>query len=255
MTPALDPEFLKPPLAHRALHDLSAGRPENSLAAVRAAVAVGYGIEIDVQRSADDIALVFHDYELPRMTGVAGRVDSFDAAHLASINLQGTEEGIPKLSEVLDIVNGQVPLLIEIKDQDGAMGLDIGPLEAAVAHDLEDYQGPVAVMSFNPYSVTEMARLAPHVARGLTTCAFDPDKEKLSRDVCDRLREMPDYTAAGCSFISHDWRDLNTPAVAHIKTLGAKILCWTVKSPKEEAEARKIAQNITFENYRAVLPA
>ena len=87
------------------------------------------------------------------------------------------------------------------------------------------------------------------------TCAYELDSEALPRDVCDRLREIPDYDACGCCFISHDWRDLGRPRVAELKAQGANILCWTVKSPADELEARKTAQNITFEQYLAPLPA
>lgn len=255
MTPVLSADFLRFPLAHRALHDLEKGRPENSLAAVQAAVAAGYGIEVDIQCSADNVAMVFHDYDLARLTDAEGRIGSVAARDLACMSVLGTRECIPTLAQVLDTVKGQVPLLIEIKDQDGAMGPDVGPLEAAVAEDLRLYTGPVAVMSFNPHSVMAMAHCAPDVARGLTTCAFDPDKENLPPDVCDRLRSIPDYTAAGCSFISHEWHDLATPRVAALKEQGAAILCWTVKSPQVEARAREIAHNITFEHYRPAFPA
>ena len=132
--PPLPDAFLGPPIAHRALHDVSAGRPENSLSAVQAAIAVGYGIEIDLQLTADGAAMVFHDYGLKRLTGRDGTVRQRTAADLSAIPLAGGDgETIPTLAEVLDRVAGQVPLLIELKDQDGAMGDRIGPLEAATA--------------------------------------------------------------------------------------------------------------------------
>jgi len=255
VTPQLHADFLKRPLAHRALHNVALGRPENSRAAVEAAIAQGYGIEVDVQRSGDNVAMVFHDYWLDRLTEAKGRLDARTRVELTATRLLGGQDGIPTLADVLAIVRGRVPLLIEIKDQDGAMGQNVGPLEAAVARDLEGYMGPVAVMSFNPHSVLEMARLAPQIARGLTTCAYDPRTEKLPPDVCERLRTIPDYDAAGCSFISHDWRDLDAPPVARLKVSGAAILCWTIKTPQDEAQARKIAQNITFEGYSPAVRA
>ena len=125
--------FQTRPIAHRALHDRSDGRPENSRAAIRAAIARGYGIEIDLQLSADGQAMVFHDYALDRLTSARGAIRDRTAEALGAIALTGGDEGIPTLAEVLAITAGQVPLLVEIKDQDGAMGPDVGPLEQATA--------------------------------------------------------------------------------------------------------------------------
>ena len=247
--------FIDIPLAHRALHDVSDGRPENSRTAIRAALDAGYGIEIDLQLSADGQAMVFHDYDLGRLTDAKGPVNARTAAELAQIPLKGGSEGIPTLKEVLELINGRVPLLIEIKDQDGAMGTNVGPLEQATALAISTYTGPLAVMSFNPHSVAEMARLSPDVARGIVTSAYDPDDWPLSTEMCDVLRDIPDYDRTGASFISHEACDLDRPRVRALKQGGARILCWTIRSPLEEAEARRIAENITFEGYLAALPA
>jgi glycerophosphoryl diester phosphodiesterase len=232
------------------------GRPENSRAAVEAAIAAGYGIEIDVQLSADAQAIVFHDETLDRMTTQSGLLNTRSAAELGLIPLLGGHEGIPTLPEILVLVAGQVPLLIEIKDQDGQMGLTDGRLEQATTSALTGYDGPVAVMSFNPHSVAHMARLAPQISRGLITCAYDPDDwSPLAADVCQRLRAIPDFDRVEASFLSHEWLDLSRPRVAELAAKGTAILCWTIKSPAEEQTARKIAQNITFEGYPAVIPA
>ena len=169
--------------------------------------------------------------------------------------MRGGTDGIPTLREVLTLVAGRVPLLIEIKDQDGAMGQNVGPLEQAAAEAIAAYRGPVAVMSFNPHSVAEMARLLPHVARGIVTSAYEPDDWPLSAQICDRLRTIPDYARTGSSFISHEAFDLGRARVAELKQGGARVLCWTIRSPEEEAEARKVAENITFEGYLAQHPA
>jgi glycerophosphoryl diester phosphodiesterase len=255
MSQTLPKVFLGAPIAHRALHDVENGRPENSRAAIRAAIDAGYGIEIDVQLSADEKALVFHDYDLARLADAKGALRQKTADALSRVKLRGADEGIPILTEVLDLVAGRVPLLVEIKDQDGAMGKNIGPLEAAVANALKAYKGPVAVMSFNPHSVARMAELLPDVPRGLVTSAYDPTDWQLPARVCDRLREIPDYESAGCCFISHELADLARPRVAELKAGGAAILCWTVKSPEDEAIGRRHAQNITFEQYLAPIPA
>ena len=245
--------FYDIPLAHRALHDVSDGRPENSRAAIRAAMAAGYGIEIDVQLSAVGAAMVFHDYALERLTGARGAVRLLGAAELGQIGLTGGDEGIPDLPEVLALVAGQVPLVIELKDQDGGMGPNIGALEAAVAEAITGYEGPLALMSFNPHAVAEMARLCPDVPRGIVTSAYRYEDWPLPRATCDLLREIPDYDRVGACFISHEVDDLERPRVAELKAAGAMICCWTVRDAETEAVARQVADNVTFEGYTADL--
>ena len=248
--------FLHAPLAHRAFHDAGAGRPENSRAATRAAVTAGYGIEVDIQPSADGVPMVFHDYDLRRLTGRAGRTRSLTATELGALPLLNGSEGIPTLAEILAIVVGQVPLLIEIKDQDGGMGPDVGPLEYAVAKALIGYAGPVALMSLNPHSVAALAAAAPHLPRGLTTSAYLAEGwPLLPAPAREHLCAIPDFERTGSSFISHDVADLDNPRVAELKARGARVLCWTVRSPEAEAKARRVAENITFEGYPAVVPA
>lgn len=251
----LHPRFLRQPIAHRALHDRAQGRIENSPAAIKAAIKAGYAIEIDVQLSRDGVAMVFHDETLDRLTAETGPVANKSAAELGTIALTGGQDVIPTLAEVLRLVAGQVPLLIEIKDQTGQMGVSDGQLEGAVAAALRDYAGPVAVMSFNPHCVAHMARLAPHIARGLTTSAYDvTDWHPLPAEICEQLRAIPDYDRTGSSFISHEAADLARPRVAQLRRDGAAILCWTITSPKAEAAARQFADNITFEQYLAPCP-
>lgn len=248
-------DFLHLPIAHRALHNRRAGRPENSPGAIRAAVAAGYAIEIDLQLSRDGQAMVFHDEKLDRLTQETGLVRDRGAAELGQITLRDCAEAIPTLPQVLDMIAGQVPLLIEIKDQTDVMGETDGRLEAATAAALARYQGPVAVMSFNPHSMAHMARLAPKIARGLTTSAYGAkDWAPVPAARCDELREIPDFDRVGCCFISHEAADLGSPRVAELKAKGAAILCWTIRSPAEETAARKVAQNVTFENYSAAIP-
>lgn len=248
----LHPDFLRLPVAHRALHDRGAGRIENSRAAIRAAIAAGYAIEIDLQLSSDGVAMVFHDDVLDRLTGETGPVRARTAADLATIPLTGGDEPIPTFAEVLDIVAGQVPLLVEIKDQTPFDGL----VEQAVADALGGYDGPVAVMGFNPETAVLMAGLSPGIPRGITTCDYAPeDWPHLDEVACDRLRDIPDYERAGAVFISHQSRDLDRPRVAQLKAQGAAILCWTIRDQATEDDARRVADNVTFEGYLAAIPA
>jgi len=249
---ALHPDFLRLPIAHRALHDLADGRPENSLSAIRAAIKAGYGIEIDVQPSADGVPMVFHDYQLDRLTGAKGALRLRNAAELGTIALTGSKHGdtIPTLAKVLDLVAGQVPLLIEIKDQDGALGPDVGALGRATAEVLAGYKGPVAVMSFNPHAITDFSSHAPDIPVGLTTGSFSPDNWLLvPKARLAELAAIPDYQRLGAQFLSHRGDALDSARVAALKAGGAPVLCWTVRSPEAETAARKVADNVTFEGY------
>ncbi|MCO4847384.1 MAG: phosphodiesterase [Yoonia sp.] len=244
--------FFDRPFAHRALHDTAMGRAENSTKSIAAAVVAGYAIEIDLQLSSDGVPMVFHDYDLGRLADATGPVAQRTAADLGAIPLLHDGGGIPTLAQVLDQVTGQVPLLIEFKDQDGQMGPNVGPLGVAAAQVLLDYTGPFAVMSFNPHAVDELQRLLPDTPRGIVTDPYSADDwPTLPAQVRDHLRGIPDYGRTRSCFISHNQADLESAPVATLKSAGAAILCWTVKSANAEARARKIADNITFEGYLA----
>ncbi len=248
--------LLRLPIAHRALHDRAAGRIENSPAAIAAAVDAGYAIEMDLQLSKDGVAMVFHDDALDRLTAEKGPVRERTAAELGRMRLTGGADRIPTLAEVLAMVAGRVPLLLELKDQSHRKAGTDGRMEASVAANLKDYRGDVAVMSYNPDMVAELAQRAPAVARGITSSSYGPeDCGDIPEAECAHLRAILDYDRVGASFISHEATDLDRARVAELKAQGARILCWTIRSPQEEAAARKVAENVTFEGYTAAFPA
>ena len=246
--------YLRAPIAHRALHDAARRRIENSASAIRAARAAGYAIEMDLQLSADGVPMVFHDEDLSRLTAEHGPLNAHTAADLTRIKLKGSDDTIPTFAQVLALVAGAVPLLIELKDQTLTMSETDARLESATAAALESYSGPAALMSFNPHCIAHLSRLAPHLPRGLTTSAYGPDWN-LPESTRHTLRDIPEYDRTASSFISHEATDLSSPRVAQLKAKGATILCWTIRSPEAEAKARQIAQNITFEGYPAAFPA
>ena len=248
--------FLTAPIAHRAYHKRSEGRPENSLPAMRAAIAAGYSIECDLQLTKDGQAVVFHDEWLERLTNATGFVRDHTLAEMQANGIRDCAEPPPSFVQALELVAGRVPLLIELKDPTDTMSDTDGRLEAATAAALAAYRGPVALMSFNPHVVAHLARLAPAIPRGLTTAAYDhAGWAPLSTARCDELREIADFDRTQSSFISHEAADLGRPRVAELKAQGAAILTWTITSPAAEAKARAVAQNITFENYAAPFPA
>ncbi|HIT62490.1 MAG TPA: glycerophosphodiester phosphodiesterase, partial [Candidatus Caccovivens faecavium] len=138
--------LVETPIAHRGLHDKVS--PENSLSAFEKAVENGYAIELDVQLLADDTVVVFHDESLSRMTGNDGYIKFLNKEDLKVLKLGNSKEHIPTFEEVLKLVNGRTPLLIEIKNQ-----FKVGKLEQKVIALLKDYKGEYAVQSFNPFSL------------------------------------------------------------------------------------------------------
>ena len=250
MKTALSQAFLGPAIAHRGLHNASALCYENSLTAILSAMQAGYGIEIDLQISSDGHAMVFHDYTLDRMTSRNGPISELTATELEQIVLADSEDKIMQFSTLLKHVSGRAPLLIELKDQSMTLGSTTGILEKAVAQALEGYEGPVAVMSFNPSSMKIMATLAPHIARGLTTDAFEASEwPDIKSKRLKQLRQLSDYDSTQASFVSHELKDLASQSLVKIKACEDPVLCWTAKSYEDEKAARLIADNITFENY------
>jgi glycerophosphoryl diester phosphodiesterase len=188
---------------------MAPGNVENGLSAFRAAIRHGYGIEMDIQQSRDGEAIVFHDDTLERLTDEVGPVREKSSAELSQMTLKNSADLIPTLPEVLSVVNGQVPLLIEVKDQDGALGPDVGTLEARIAELLEGYSGPAAVMSFNPHSVEAASRAIPDRPVGWVSCGFSPDSwATLPNERREDLASLAFASSDTVDFISHNWRDL-----------------------------------------------
>lgn len=183
------------PVAHRG--DWTAGpeRPENSLAAFASAADHSLAIELDVQLTVDGGVVVLHDKDLARMTGQPGLVTDTPLAEVKQRRLLGGSQTVPTLPEVLALVDGRVPLFVEIKDQP-----KVGPLEDAVARELAAYDGRVAVMSFNPFSLARMASVAPDVMRGQLSGDFAGENLPwyevfLLRNLLMNWTSKPDFVA------------------------------------------------------------
>lgn len=212
--------------AHRGVHDDD--RRENSLAAFAEAIRRGMGIECDVQRTADRDVVVFHDWELERLTGGTGSVAGHSAATLSETPLKNSRETIPTLRRVLDTVAGQVPLLIEVKSKDD---LRIITPCLAVRRALEGYRGKAAVMSFDPRVSWWFARHAPHIVRGLVVT------EQNARTLAGRIRRHLALWHARPDFLAYDVRDLPSGFAAKQRARGLPLLSWTVRSAELRAAA------------------
>ncbi|ANU06578.1 glycerophosphodiester phosphodiesterase family protein [Paraurantiacibacter namhicola] len=212
--------------AHRGLH--GPGVPENSLPAFAAAMERGMGIECDIQRSADDAAMVFHDWELERLTGEKGLTAARSAQELRQLSLLGTKAHPPTLSELLELVAGRTPLLIEIKSR---QGYDVARSCQSVADCLRGYSGPAAVMSFDPRAPRWFARHAHRVLRGLVVT------EEGARGFAGLVRRHLAWRHSRAQFLAYDVRDLPSSFAARKRSLGVPVLTWTVRS----AETRETA--------------
>lgn len=225
------------PFAHRGLH--FDGRVENSRAAFEAAIAAGHGIELDVQASFDGEAMVFHDYDLLRLTGVHGAIADRSAAELGAIRLSSTDT-MPTLAQVLHIVASRVPLLVEVKSKDRR----IARLCLSVYRALEGYRGPVGVMSFNPEVARWFRRNAPRVPRGLVV---SESGKRGPKGVIERHLAL---WIARPDFLAYDIRDLPSRFAAAQRRRGLALYTWTVRSESDRARAAAQADQIIYETAR-----
>jgi len=238
------------PIAHRGLHDAAGGVIENSLAAAEAAIAGDFAIECDVQLSADDDAMVFHDFALDRLTEQAGRVDGRSAADLAGIALKGSADHIPSLTAFLDAIDGRTPLVIEIKSRfDGDLRLARRTAEIVAARPGR----PIVLKSFDPEIVAALRTLAPGIARGIVAMnAYDyADYEHLSADRKHALANLLHFPESRPDFIS--WKVADLPSAAPFlcrAALGLPLMSWTVRTPEDRARAAEHADQMVFEGFR-----
>jgi glycerophosphoryl diester phosphodiesterase len=223
------------PFTHRGLH--GGERAENSRGAFAAAVVAGYGVELDVQLSRDGEAMVFHDYELERLTLDQGPVAKRTAAELQTLRLRVGGEVMPRLSEALVTIGGRVPLLIEVKSPER----HVARLGRAVADALEHYDGPVGVMSFNPEVGRWFARHQPKVLRGLVVT------ERGRKGLRGRIERRLALWRSSAHFLAYDVRDLPSRFAAAARGRGLPVYTWTVRSAADRALAAHHADQIIFE--------
>ncbi|WP_306028383.1 glycerophosphodiester phosphodiesterase family protein [Stappia sp. MMSF_3263] len=238
------------PIAHRGYHDAAKGCIENSPSAVSAAVEKSFSIEVDLQQSADDVPIVFHDDTLDRLTFESGPVRARTADELSRVMMRGTDDRLWRLDDLLALVAGKVGLCIEIKSRFGRT-----PERAfikAIADSLARYDGPVAVKSFDPEMMALMREAAPEIPRGALGDGARDMKEwgRASRIERFALRHMLHSLRTRPSFVSYWVKDL--PALApsiHRKLFGLPIIAWTVRTPEDLARARAFADQIVFEGF------
>jgi glycerophosphoryl diester phosphodiesterase len=216
--------------AHRGLH--GPGMPENSPSAFAEAITRGFGIECDIQRSSDGQAMVFHDWELERLTGESGPVAKRSAEQLGRIRLAGSEDCIPTLRQLLEQIAGRVPILIELKSRND---MRVGALCLAVRRVLEGYRGPCAVMSFDPRVSRWFADNSPFIVRGLVVTEED------DKALAGRIRRRLALWRARPDFLAYDIRDLPSRFAAAQRKRGLPVATWTVRSAEHRERAAEHA--------------
>jgi len=227
------------PIAHRGLHDEV--HPENSLGAFQNAINAGYAIEIDVHLSSDGVLMVFHDYLLERMTGFRGDIRKLDSNFTNSLTLLDTQEHIPTLQEVLTLIDGDVPLLVEIKNEG-----NVGELESKLYEALQEYKGDFAVQSFNPFSLHWFAKNAGSIPRGQLSGGFEDTTLPYYKKFLLRNLLLNGFSKP--HFIAYEVKHIPNLPSRVAKFMKKPLLAWTVRDEKEHIQ--KHAQNIIFEAWR-----
>lgn len=238
--------WLRRPIAHRGLHDAAKGVIENSASSIKAAIGAGFAIEVDLQCAAGHMPVVFHDDTLDRLTTERGPIAVREVEAIRAMPLRGSGDRILSLPDLLALVNGYVPLLLEVKS---TWSRD-GKFEANIAGTLASYRGPVAVMSFDPHSVAAFRETAPDLPRGLVACRFDDESHWPQLSVTERfaMRHLLTSAFARPQFIAYDIELL--PAIAPLiaRTLfGLPLITWTVRTAHQRDRALRYADAMIFE--------
>jgi glycerophosphoryl diester phosphodiesterase len=232
-----------PAVAHRGLWSPD-GPPENSLGAFQAACVAGYGIELDIQLSADGEAMVFHDDDLERMTGVPGRLSDRTTTELAELRLKDTDERIPTLAETLALVGRRAMVHVELKTPYG----HVGPLEQRAHEILIDHAGPVCVIGFNPYSHAWFAERFPGVLRGLDSYSYKR-APKLAEAQRASFAKLEHVAIAKPNFLALGLDMLPSERAAALRAQGLPIVAWTVREPAQWDAIRDGCDNLIFEGF------
>ena len=229
--------FVNIKLAHRGLHnDIY---PENSLGAYENAIKHGFAIELDVRVLKDGNLAIFHDPNLQRMCGVDKNIEDITLDEMKSYRLLSSDYTIPTLQEVLELVDGKTPIMIELKPVKRR-----SKIEEKVYNVIKNYQGEIAVKSFNPLTMLWYKRNAPEIIRGMLSSYFhNTNLPKIYRALIKRLTL---FKLIKPDFVSYDFNNLPTK---YLKNKNVPVLAWTITSKDMEEEALKVADNVIFQDY------
>ena len=236
------------PIAHRGLHGPLTGTVENTSSAFAAAIARNYVIELDIQLSSDNVAMVYHDDRLDRLNAASGPVRSRTARQLQATAFKSSPDKMQTLAQLLGQVAGQVPLLIELKSLwDGNTTLAASAIAA-----LDGYGGPCALMSFDPDLMEAVRYLAPHIPRGIVASMVNGaywSHLPLARKV--EMRTLSHMPRTRPDFLSYYETALPSLAASRQRARGMPLISWTIRSHAQARRARCYSDQITFEGFYA----
>ncbi len=228
------------PIAHRGYFNKTA--PENSMKAFQNAIDRGFAVEMDVQLLKDNTLIVFHDSHLKRMTGLDKSLDEVSYDEIKNLKLLNTDEKIPTFKEFLDLIDGQIPLMIEFKNETGNH-----LLEKESYNLLKEYDGEYIIQSFNPLSVNWFRKHAPHIVRG--QLSYDYKKDKISflsrwflRNVYSNIITKPHY-------VIYDIKALESKVISRLKRRKMPLFAFTAKNIKDYQYAKSLNIPACFEGF------
>ncbi|WP_275790954.1 glycerophosphodiester phosphodiesterase [Pararhizobium gei] len=223
------------PVAHRGYHDLNRTIWENTLTAFNRAVEHGFAIECDLQYTADSVPVIFHDDDMQRLCGIRGDIREKTAGELGLVAIGGTSDKVPTLGQLLRLVKGRVPLVLELK---GRKGDDEGFADA-VLDTLEGYEGKVALMSFDHWLLKDLKALDAPYPLGLTAGGNQPEAYRINEDAM----------RIGLDFVSYFYADLPNPFITAQRALGRPVITWTVRDQAGVDHSYRHADQMTFEGF------
>ncbi len=242
--------FLRP-IAHRGLHDAAQGRTENSRPAFEAAIARGFGIECDLRPARDGLPVVFHDETLERVTNSTGLIVNHSADTLHDVLYPHCKTHVMTFAQALQLTAGRVPLLVELKSEWEPPG---SRFMAEIARLASAYQGPLALMSFDPAVMIALRALAPSVPRGIVSGLYESEDgdtwwaDKIGADRAFRLAHLLECGPVHPAFVAYHIKALPTPVTRFVRdVLGLPIFTWTVRDGLDLARARIWADAPIFE--------
>lgn len=241
-------ELFAKPIAHRGLHDAKNGIIENSKSAFAAAISQKFAIECDIQLSADEKPMVFHDYELSRLCSREGQVNEMTGEALSQTTLTGSDDKIQHFSEFLEQVDGEEALFVELKDQlDGRNPI----LAKAVVDAAANYKGTMCFMSFNPELLINLRQCGFTGPMGIILFDYKSDWaiENMSAWQRFSLRHLLHYPRTRFDFIDPGKDNLEMPSIRFFRQLGFPTATWTIRSQQEADKALKHCDQITFEGF------
>lgn len=243
--------FLRP-IAHRGLHAAESGIVENTEPAFVAAIAAGHGIECDLRPGAAGLPLVFHDDTLDRLIDGSGPIARIAASALRRLRYRNADTRILTFAELLELVGGRVPLLVEVKSE-WQVPIDL-PFLTRIARLVADYRGPLALMSFDPTVMMAFSHLVHETPRGLVSGLYqrEPDddwwSDKLSPERASALSNLLESVDVAPDFVAYHVKALPTPVLRYAREVqGLPVFTWTVRSAEDAATALKFADAPIFE--------